>query len=303
MPFLILDGGMATELERRGAVLDDFLWSAKILAEQPELIRQVHLDYFLAGADVATTSSYQATFEGFARCGLSRKEAEILFRRSVELAREARDIFWDDSANRVGRVRPLVAASVGPYGAFLADGSEYRGDYGLTLSELMDFHRPRMEALIDSNPDLLAFETVPCQLEGEALLRSLEEFPGINAWLSFSCRDEAHVCHGETLSDCASMTGDHPQIVAVGVNCTPPHFVEALLRSARPFTQKPLLCYPNSGEKWDPTHHCWLQDGLPVDFGELAARWYDAGARLIGGCCRTGPEDIARIRVAVGGGQ
>ncbi|MCC9078652.1 homocysteine S-methyltransferase [Litorilinea aerophila] len=289
---VILDGALATELERRGANLDDPLWSARILLEAPELIRQVHYDYFCAGADVAITASYQATFEGFARRGLSREQAEELLLLSVRLAQEARDLFWADPANRQGRIRPLVAASIGPYGAYLADGSEYRGDYGLSVEALMDFHRPRMAVLAASGADLLACETIPCQAEGEALVRLLAEFPQAVAWLSFSCCDDLHVCHGEPFARCVRLASRSEQVIAVGLNCTPPRHVEALLRHAVGVTDRPLVAYPNSGETWDAEHHCWVAGSGETDFRTPALRWYAAGARLIGGCCRTTPADI-----------
>ena len=293
---LVLDGGLATELEQRGAVLDDPLWSARLLLEQPDLIRQVHEAYFRAGADVAVTASYQASFEGFARRGLSRAQSEALLRRSVRLAVEARDVFWGEVANRTGRLRPLVAASVGPYGAYLADGSEYRGDYGLSKRQLIDWHRHRLAVLAGAGADLLACETIPCLQEAEALVELLAEFPGTAAWLSFSCCDRERLCHGEPFRAAAALAESCPQVVALGVNCTPPAYVEALLRSAAGHTGKPLLAYPNRGETWDARRHCWISNGRPVDFGALARRWYAAGARLIGGCCRTGPADIAQVR-------
>ncbi len=297
---VILDGALATELERRGADIDDPLWSAKVLVEQPELIRQVHLDYFAAGADVATTASYQASFAGFAARGLSSEAAADLMRLSVRLARAARDEFWADPAHRTGRLRPLVAASVGPYGAFLADGSEYSGDYRLTVQELVDFHRPRLQALIHAGPDLLACETIPCRIEAEALLRLLKEFPTIPAWLSFSCCDDAHVCHGEPFTDCVAQVAQSPQVIAVGLNCTPPRFVESLLRRADAVTAKPLIAYPNSGEVWDAAGHHWLPGTGVTEFGAPARLWHAAGARLIGGCCRTTPADIVAIVRALG---
>ncbi len=292
---VIIDGALATELEARGADLNDALWSAKLLLEAPELIRQVHTDYFVAGADVAITASYQASFAGFARRGLAADEAAALMRLSVQLACEARDQFWADPANRAGRVRPLVAASVGSYGAYLADGSEYRGDYGLTAAELMDFHRPRMAVLAAAGADLLACETIPVQLEGEALVQLLGEFPDAAAWLSFSCCDEAHVCHGEPFTECVALANQSAQIVAVGINCTPPRFVEPLLHRARGVTEKPLLVYPNSGEGWDGEAKCWLPGTGVTEFGEPAQLWHAAGARLIGGCCRTSPADVRKI--------
>jgi homocysteine S-methyltransferase len=219
-PLVILDGALATELERRGADLNDALWSAKLLIEQPELIRQVHLDYFEAGADVATTASYQATFEAFARRGLDAQAAGDLMRRSVALAAEAREVFWSQPEKRAGRMRPLVAASVGPYGAMLADGSEYRGHYGLSQQELMDFHRPRMKVLVEAGADLLACETIPCLVEATALASLLPEFPGITAWISFSCRDGELNSEGERLADCVAALDGFEQVAAVGVNCT-----------------------------------------------------------------------------------
>ncbi|MDN0082841.1 homocysteine S-methyltransferase [Crenobacter sp. SG2305] len=293
---LVLDGALASELERRGADLADPLWSARLLIEQPALIRDVHRDYFRAGADVATSASYQASFAGFARRGLSDEEAEALLHLSVTLAREARDDFWADPANREGRLRPLVAASVGPYGATLADGSEYRGHYGLSETALMDFHRPRLTALLAAGPDLLACETLPCPSEARALARLLtEEFPDVRAWLSFSCCDEHHVSEGQPLADCLAELDDCTQLIAVGVNCTAPRHIPPLLQDARQATRKPLLVYPNSGEDYDTVHKCWHGTHDATAFADNARGWAAAGARLIGGCCRTGPTDIHAI--------
>jgi homocysteine S-methyltransferase len=294
-PAVILDGALATELERRGCNLKDKLWSAKVLLETPELIRQVHLDYYMAGADCAITASYQATIEGLSRRGLNEKEAIELIQSSVRLAVEARDEFWKDEAHRVGRPRPFVAASVGPYGAYLADGSEYSGDYGLTETQLMDFHRPRMKALIETDADILACETIPCLVEAQALTRLLKEFPNVSAWISFSCRDEAHVCHGEKLEDCVRLVSQSPQVAAVGVNCTSPTFVSSLIREVQKATDKPILVYPNSGETYDAASHAW--DGRPVcdSFADQAKEWVQVGARGIGGCCRTTPDDIRAV--------
>jgi len=294
-PAVILDGALATELERRGCDLKDKLWSAKALLETPELIRQVHLDYFMAGADCAITASYQATVEGLSRRGLNEKEAIELIQSSVRLAVEARDEFWKDEARCVGRPRPFVAASVGPYGAYLADGSEYRGDYGLTETQLMDFHRLRMKALIETDADMLACETIPCLVEAQALTRLLKEFPNTSAWISFSCRDDTHVCHGEKFEDCVRLVSQSPQVVAVGVNCTSPKFVSSLIREAKKATDKPILVYPNSGETYDASLHDW--DGRPVcdSFADQAKEWVQVGARGIGGCCRTTPDDIRAI--------
>lgn len=298
-PAVILDGGLATELERRGADLADPLWSARVLVEAPELIHQVHLDYFLAGADVATTASYQATFAGFAGRGIGREEAADLLRLSVSLAERARDDFWSDPRHRTDRIKPLVAASIGSYGAQLADGSEYRGDFGLSVAALVDYHRPKLAVLADSGADLVAFETIPSLAEGEAIVRLMAEFPLTRAWLSFSCGDERHVCHGEPLAECVALADGVEQIAAVGVNCTAPEFIIGLLEAARQVTRKPLVAYPNRGDAWDSRTRHWVPDVADVDWDDLARAWHAAGARLIGGCCRTAPEDVRAIRAAL----
>ena len=294
-PALVIDGALATELESRGYDLTDDLWSAKILLEQPEAIKQLHYDYFKSGADCAITASYQATIEGFVKRGLNEAQAIDLIKKSVRLAIEARDEFWNDEANRVGRLKPFVAASVGPYGAYLADGSEYRGNYGLTESELMDFHRPRMRALIEAGADILACETIPTPIEARALVNLLGEFQGVHAWISFSCKDEAHVCEGEKLEACIRQIESSPQVAAVGINCTSPKFIPSLIHEAKKATNKPILVYPNSGESYDADKNDWNGDPVSHSFGEEAHQWYDAGARMIGGCCRSTVDDIEVI--------
>lgn len=296
---VILDGALATELEKRGADLRDELWSAKLLLEDPESIRQLHLDYFIAGADVATSASYQASFEGFARRGLSREQSAALLQSSVRMAQQARDQFWEDrqeTAFETGRMRPLVAASVGSYGAFLADGSEYQGDFDLSDLELREWHRPRLEALLAAEPDLLACETIPSLQEGEVLVELFEEYKNIPAWLSFSCRDEETVSRGEPFETCVALANGSSTVVAVGLNCTAPRFSESLLRRAREKTVKPLVCYPNSGELWDGATSRWLSGDEEDLFTYLAQNWKAAGARLVGGCCRTSPGDIRFLR-------
>ncbi|HVF24792.1 MAG TPA: homocysteine S-methyltransferase [Anaerolineales bacterium] len=294
-PALVIDGALATELERRGHDLNDSLWSAKILLEHPDAIKQVHYDYFKAGADCAITASYQATIEGFAKRGLNEEEAVTLIQRSVKIAIEARGEFWANPANRYGRLQPFVAASVGPYGAFLADGSEYRGGYGLTEKELMDFHRPRMKALIEAGAEFLACETIPCLIEAQAIAKLLQEFPNVTAWVSFSGRDEKHISEGQDFADCVKQLEDNAQITAIGINCTSPKYISSLISAARNATNKPILVYPNSGETYDALRNDWDGDPVHESFGEQAKKWFEAGAHLIGGCCRTTPEDISVI--------
>jgi len=294
-PALVIDGALATELEARGYNLKDELWSAKILLEQPEAIKQLHYDYFKAGADCVITASYQATIGGFMKRGLTKDQAIDLIKKSVWLAIEARDEFWAEEANRVGRAKPFVAASVGPYGAYLADGSEYRGNYGLTEERLIEFHRPRMKALIEAGTDMLACETIPSPVEARALVKLLGEFEDMSAWISFSCRDEAHVCEGEKLEECIRQVESSPQVAAVGVNCTSPRFIPALIREAKKATNKPILVYPNSGESYSAEKNGWNGDPVYKSFGDEARGWFKAGACMIGGCCRTSPKDIQVI--------
>lgn len=292
---LILDGGLATELERKGCDLNDPLWSAKILVEQPAVIKQVHAEYYAAGADVATTATYQATFEAFERRGLSRAEAAELMRLAVRLAAEARDEFWQNSGKEKNRPRPLVAASIGSYGAYLADGSEYRGNYGLSERQLIDFHRPRVELLASSEADMLACETIPCLTEALALAKLLQEFPTCRAWLSFSALDAERNCQGEDLAECLAQLEPFEQIVAVGVNCTAPGNIGGFLQKAQSSTRKPLVVYPNSGELYDANDKVWAVGQAALDFGQQAKSWQAQGAQLIGGCCRTTPADIKAV--------
>lgn len=293
---IILDGALATELENRGCDLNDSLWSAKVLMEQPELIQQVHLDYFNAGADVAITASYQATVEGFAQRGLNKNQAIELIKKSVQIAKDARDEFWSDGKNRVNRNYPLIAGSVGPYGAFLADGSEYRGDYQLTEKELMDFHRPRIKALIKSGVDLLACETIPCLIEAQALINLLSEFPNTSAWFTFTAKDDEHISHGEKISNCAKWLDSYPQVAAIGINCSSPLHIPSLIQEIKKNTNKPIIVYPNSGEIYEPKTNTWHGETSCESFGLQSKDWVERGASIIGGCCRTTPKHIEEIK-------
>jgi homocysteine S-methyltransferase len=291
----VLDGGLATELEKAGYDLDHPLWSARLVATAPEAIARVHGAYLEAGADCITTASYQATLGGFERDGRSRDEAEALLKRSVTLALEARDRFWAEERTRAGRLRPLVAASVGPYGAFLANGAEYTGAYDIDEQGLGDFHRERLELLSASGADLLACETVPSADEARALAALLAA-PGLPAWVSFSCRDGERLRDGTLLADCVRLVDPLRRVVAVGVNCTAPAHVESLLRTAARATAKPLVAYPNSGETYDPVRRQWTGSSSGERWGELGRSWRANGARLVGGCCRTGPGEVRRLR-------
>ncbi|GGO09157.1 homocysteine S-methyltransferase [Microbispora rosea subsp. aerata] len=277
---IVLDGGLATHLETLGCDLSDDLWSARLLADDPGVIRRAHLDYFRAGADVATTASYQASIPGFVWRGLTPRQARDLIALSVRLAVQARD--------EAGH--GLVAASVGPYGAYLANGAEYTGDYDLDEDGLADWHRDRFEILAEAGADLLACETIPSYAEARALARLLRGRPSVRAWVTFSCRDGEHVSDGTPFEKCAAVFADLPQVVAVGVNCTAPRFMPELVKRGA------SIVYPNSGETWDAANRRWLGLTDPVEFGRAAAGWASLGARYVGGCCRTTPEHIRRIR-------
>ncbi len=294
-PVFILDGALATELERRGCDINNALWSAKILAENPDAIGAVHADYFTAGADCAITASYQATIEGFVKKGFTEAQADSLIRSSVRIAKRARDTFWENPDNRTGRPKPLVAGSVGPYGAYLADGSEYRGDYSLDAQGLLDFHRSRIKILTEEGADILACETIPSFVEAKALVKLLEEFPHIHCWMSFSAKNGMQICDGTPISDCAHYLDACAQVAAIGINCTAPQHIVSLIGEIKNNTRKPVVVYPNSGEEYDAQTKTWHGDASGKSFGRAAKDWFDAGAQLIGGCCRTTPNDIRAI--------
>jgi len=294
--YMVLDGGLATELEARGYDLDDALWSARVLLEDPAAIRQLHYDYLAAGADCIITANYQGTLAGFMKRGLTESEAADLMRLAVTLAIEARDAFWSQADNRAGRLKPIVATSIGPYGAYLADGSEYTGAYDLDEAGLVTFHRQRWQLLCQTPADILACETIPSLAECRALLGLLLETPDRYAWFSFSCRDEQHISDGNRLADCLAILDEHEQVAAVGVNCTAPRFIPGLLAEAQAVTEKPLLVYPNSGERYHVAGKRWQGHSDADEFGLACVDWRAAGAKIIGGCCRTGPGHVRQIR-------
>jgi homocysteine S-methyltransferase len=280
---LVLDGGLSNQLADQGQDLTDELWSARLLADDPQQIIAAHRAYLDAGARVLITSSYQATFEGFAQRGIGRDQAAELLHRSVDLARQAGPA-W-------------VAASVGPYGAMLADGSEYRGRYGLSVSELERFHRPRIEALAQAGPDVLALETVPDSDEADAMLRAVEG-TGIPVWLSYTI-DGTATRAGQPLADAFALAAGNDQVIAVGVNCCAPQDALPAIELAKAVTGKPVVVYPNSGEQWDGITRSW--SGAATFAPDLVRSWRAAGAALIGGCCRVGPAEIGALTAALAG--
>lgn len=318
--FVLLDGGLASELERTGHDLNDPLWSAKILLEDPAAIEAVHTSYLRAGADCVITATYQATFEGLAARGVTRAAAEAVFRDAVDLAVRARDRFWADEANHrwparapagapaspaspsTARTRPLVAASIGPYGARLADGSEYHGNYGIGAAALADFHRPRLHLLADTPADILACETIPSFPEARALAAIVEDSTDKPAWFTFTCRDDAHLSDGTPIAEVAAWADEAAGVVATGVNCTPARLLPPIIRALAAATTKPVVAYPNGGGEWHPETKTWGRADDAPDWAEACRIWVAAGAVAVGGCCRIGPEAIRTMRSALARG-
>ncbi|ARI75721.1 homocysteine S-methyltransferase [Halobacillus mangrovi] len=291
---MILDGALATELEKHGCDLDDPLWSARVLLENPGLIYQVHYDYFRSGADCAITASYQATVEGFAERGIGENEALDLIKETVVLARKARDDFWQEEGG-TNRPKPLVAASVGPYGAYLADGSEYKGNYGVNDERLREFHQPRIKALVEAGADVLAIETIPSFREAKVISSLVKEFPDTYGWLSFTLKNGYAISDGTPLEECAQAFEEYDQIAAIGANCTPLTTASEAVATLNAHTEKPIIVYPNSGETYDPETNTWHGEGSDSFH---TRDWYKRGARIVGGCCRTAPARIVEIAKA-----
>ncbi|MDH3548057.1 MAG: homocysteine S-methyltransferase [Gammaproteobacteria bacterium] len=294
---LILDGGLATQLEAQGCDIGNALWSASLLQSNPEAIFKAMRAYLDAGAECIATASYQASREGFASVGLSGEEADELMLLSVDLAERARDEYL--AANPGVDFTPLVAASIGPYGAMLHDGSEYRGNYGVSADTLRDFHAPRLQLFDASNADVLAIETIPSVVEARVLAELLADCD-LPAWISFSCKDETHLVDGTPVAEVAGQFRNHPAVVAVGINCTPPQFAPELIRKIRvAVPDKAVVVYPNSGETYSAEDNAWFGTVTPGDCASAARTWIDAGARIVGGCCRMGPEHIRAMRRAL----
>ena len=285
---LILDGGFATQLEAQGCDINNPLWSASLLLEQPEEIVAAGRAFVEAGAECIATASYQASFEGFAQIGLPAERASEHMLLSVALALEAR-----------GSSGALIAASIGPYGAMLHDGSEYRGDYGISRASLRQFHAARLRLFDESAADILACETIPSIDEAEVLAELLAEC-STPSWVSFSCRDGGYISDGTGVEAAAAVFRDHPTVLAVGLNCTPPQYATELVqRFCSAVPDKAVMAYPNSGETWNAASGEWSGTAVPLDFAAAAAAWVAAGAKIVGGCCRTSPAHIAAMRRAL----
>ncbi|MFC6253574.1 homocysteine S-methyltransferase [Secundilactobacillus hailunensis] len=298
---LVVDGAMATELEKRGVDTNNELWSAMALVHDPDAVVAVHRSYFDAGANIAITDSYQANIPAFKKAGLTQEQSGKMIFDSVKLAQRARADYVKTLPEDARQTTPLlIAGSVGPYGAYLANGSEYTGDYSLTDREYKDFHRARMNLLAGAGIDLFAFETQPNFAEAKALADlSRNEFAGIPAWLSFSVTAEAKLCDGTPLTEAVTYFNQFPNIIAIGVNCTAMTNIEVLIKVIAKVTDKPIVVYPNNGDTYDPVTKTWESNPNARSFSELAPKWQAAGASLIGGCCRTTPVDIQEIAASV----
>lgn len=291
---ILIDGGLATQLEALGCDIGNALWSASLLQTNPEAIVQAIRAYLDVGAECVATATYQASREGFATLGLSGDEANELMSLSVDLAVRARDEFL--AANPDTDYVPFIAASAGPYGAMLHDGSEYQGKYGVSAATLREFHEARLNLFDESEADILALETIPSRLEAEVLAELLSDCD-TPAWISFSCGDDTHISDGTPITEVVAPFNDHPTVIAVGVNCTPPQFVPELVRKVRAAAPaKSVIAYPNSGEVYDAESGSWSGTVTPGDCATAALAWIEAGASIVGGCCRMGPEHIRAIR-------
>jgi homocysteine S-methyltransferase len=295
---LVLDGGLATQIEAQGRDIGNALWSASLLLDDPQAIVDANRAFLEAGAECIATASYQASREGLASRGLSAGDADELMRRSVELACRARDEYL--AAHPDAAFVPLVAASIGPYGAMLHDGSEYRGDYDVAAETLRAFHAPRLRLFDASQADVLAFETVPCLPEAQVISDLVLDCK-TPAWVSFSCRDDRVISDGTPIEEAVGLFRDHPVVAAVGFNCTPPQYAVALIRRIRTaLPGKQVIAYPNSGETFDVSKNAWFGTSSPIDYAQAARAWCAAGAKVVGGCCRTSPDHIRAIRRALG---
>jgi homocysteine S-methyltransferase len=291
---IILDGGLATELEAQGHKLDTELWSAHLLINEPEAIVAAHTAYFAAGANCAIAASYQASQQGFMKLGLTAEQAKALILKAVDLAITAKHQFV--ATHPDNETLLIVAASVGPYGAALGDGSEYNGDYGVSDAVLRDFHQQRLAWLDASGADVLACETIPSMQEALVLSALLSDC-NTPSWVSFSCRDGRHISDGTPIAQCAALFANHPRVKAVGINCTPPHYINELIHIIKRTTlQQNIVVYPNSGETYQASDNTWHGTSTPLECGLAAQQWQQLGANIIGGCCRMGPEHIRNIK-------
>lgn len=287
---IVLDGAMSDELEKQGVKTDNKLWTATALVNELDKVYQAHWDYFTAGAELVITDTYQANVQAFLQAGYDEEQAQRFIRQAVQIAKKARD----DFAKKTGKYN-YVAGTVGSYGAYLADGNEYRGDYELTAKEYLDFHLPRLQLLLDEQPDLIALETQPKLTEPVAVLDWLKKNSDLPIYASFTLKDTTHISDGTSIQQAVTKINGYDQVFAIGINCASPSIVGPALAEIGKYTDKPLVVYPNLGASYDPSIKQWREFKEKFDFRKLTKKWYEEGARLIGGCCTTGPKEIKEI--------
>lgn len=292
---IVLDGAMSDELEKQGINTNNKLWTATALINDLDKVYQAHMDYFKAGAQLVITDTYQANSQAFTASGYSQEEAEKFIQNGVKIAQKARDDFEKETGQH-----NYVAATIGSYGAYLADGNEYRGDYDLTQAEYLDFHLPRLKAVLSQKPDLIALETQPKLDEPVAVLNWLKENQAnIPVYVSFTLKNSKQISDATSIQKAVTKINEYEQVFAIGINCVNPEIVSDALVEIGKYTNKPLVVYPNLGAVYDPEIKQWKDVEAKFDFNELATKWYDLGARLIGGCCTTGPKEIQEISQAL----
>lgn len=293
---IILDGALGTQIQVNGYDVNDSLWSAKYLDKNPEVIKEVHRQYLESGADCIITSSYQVSIEDFVNKGFNEDKAIELIKSSIYLAKKVRDDFWSKNLDK-NRIKPLVAASIGPYGAFLADGSEYTGIYDILDEQLKAFHKRRLEIIYETKPDLLAIETIPSLKEAVIIIELLKEYKDISSWITFSAKDEYFTNANDELKKCWQYLDKCEHIEAIGVNCTAPQYISKIIENMKEVSSKQIIVYPNGGSKYNPITKQWEKGDIRAsEFAKMAQLWYTKGAKFIGGCCETGPQEIKAIR-------
>lgn len=275
---LILDGGLSTALEESGYDVSGPMWTGELLLSNPDAITAAHRSFVEAGADILITGSYQISFEGGRSVGWSDDDVERALRNSTAAARLAAN---EDT---------IVAASIGPFGAHLNDGSEFRGNYGASARAIREFHDRRLDIVLDTEPDMLAIETMPDLDEVRIIMELVEsKSPEIDFWVSFTVREAGTLSGGATFADACAVVERESSAIAIGINCSPLSVITQTLVSVD--TDLPFVVYPNAGQSWDSESMSWA--GKPEFATSVnVEEWVSAGARIVGGCCGYGPGHI-----------
>lgn len=293
---IILDGALGTLMQEKGYNVSDSLWSARFLDENPNVIANIHKEYLQSGADCIITSSYQASIEGFLEKGFKKEKAIELIKLSIKIAIQTRDDFWDSLEDKRNRIKPLVAASIGPYGAYLANGAEYTGVYGISDAKLKEFHKKRLELIVEEKPDIIACETLPSFKEAQILCEHLKKYKNIESWICFSAKDDLSTNAGDNIIEAAKFLDTQEHISAIGINCTHPKYIASLIKKFKDNSSKPIVVYPNGGSKYNPITKKWEKAQITAnEYVKMSQLWRASGATIIGGCCETGLEEIEAL--------